>query len=107
MVLLSIKSRRDSARNYIWPEKFDFSHYTYVLNANPDFANNLCNSVYVTIGTMIVTTVCAVLAGYALVHLRMPGRRIVLIALRGLDVLPDPRHRADLDLANPAQPGTL
>ncbi len=79
VMLLSIKSRRDSAKNYIWPEKFDFTHYKDVLNANPDLVHNLWNSAYVTISTTIITTVCAVLAGYALVHLRTPGRRILLI----------------------------
>jgi ABC-type glycerol-3-phosphate transport system permease component len=79
VALLSIKSRRDSAKNYIWPEKFDFTHYKDVLNANPDLLHNLWNSAYVTILTTIVTTICAVLAGYALVHLRTPGRRILLI----------------------------
>ena len=78
VMLLSIKSRRDSAKNYIWPEKFDFTHYKDVLHANPDLVHNLWNSAYVTISTTIITTVCAVLAGYALVHLRTPGRRILL-----------------------------
>ncbi len=78
VALLSIKSRRDSAKNYIWPEKFDFTHYKDVLAANPDLLHNLWNSAYVTVATTIVTTICAVLAGYALVHLRMPGRGFVL-----------------------------
>ncbi|TXG84260.1 MAG: carbohydrate ABC transporter permease [Thermomicrobiales bacterium] len=78
VVLLSIKSRRDSAKNYIWPERFDFTHYRDVLNANPDLLHNLWNSAYVTLGTTVITTICAVLAGYALVHLRTPGRRILL-----------------------------
>jgi ABC-type glycerol-3-phosphate transport system permease component len=78
VILLSIKSRRDSAKNYIWPEKFDFSHYKYVLTESADIPQNLMNSAIVTVGTVVVTSICAVLAGYALVHLRMPGRRIVL-----------------------------
>lgn len=78
VVLLSIKSRRDSAKNYIWPEKFDFSHYKYVLTQTDNIPHNLMNSALVTIGTVIVTTICAVLAGYALVHLRMPGRKVIL-----------------------------
>lgn len=79
VVLLSIKSRRDSAKNYIWPNKFDFTHYKDVLNANPDLIHNLWNSAYVTVATTIITTICAVLGGYALVHLRTPGRRIFLV----------------------------
>jgi len=78
VVLLSIKSRRDSAKNYIWPEKFDFGHYRDVLTGNNDIVQNMTNSVLVTVGTVVLTTICAVLAGFALVHLRMPGRKIVL-----------------------------
>jgi ABC-type glycerol-3-phosphate transport system permease component len=78
VVLLSIKSRHDSAKRYLWPEKFDFSHYGYVLRHNHDITHNMWNSFYVTMGTVIVTTICAVLAGFALVHLRMPGRNLVL-----------------------------
>ncbi len=78
VILLSIKSRRDSAKRYIWPEKFDFSHYWYVLTEGRDLPQNMMNSVVVTVGTVVITTICAVLAGFALVHLRMPGRKIVL-----------------------------
>ncbi len=78
VVLLSIKSRRDSAMNYIWPKVFNFGHYRDVLTGNNDLVQNMTNSVLVTVGTVVVTTVCAVLAGFALVHLRMPGRKIVL-----------------------------
>ena len=30
---------------------------------------------------MVITTICAVLGGYALVHLRLPGRALVLALL--------------------------
>jgi ABC-type glycerol-3-phosphate transport system permease component len=78
VALLSIKSRHDSAKNYIWPHKFDFSAYSYVLTGPQNISQNIINSVLVTVGTVVVTTICAVLAGFALVHLRMPGRTIVL-----------------------------
>ena len=35
----------------------------------------------VTSGTVVLATTAAVLAGYALTHLRTPGARIVLLAL--------------------------
>src|SRR5215203_4745746 len=78
VALLSIKSRRDSAKNYIWPNEFNFSHYKYVLTQSADIPQNLMNSAIVTIGTVVITTICANLAGYALVHLRMPGRKVIL-----------------------------
>lgn len=78
VALLSVKSMPDAYNNYIWPKKFDFSHYSYALRKNETLPKNLLNSVIVTLGTVVITTVCSVLAGYALVHLRMPGRRIVV-----------------------------
>src|ERR1043165_9430204 len=36
------------------------------------------NSVFITLTTVVITTVCAVLGGYALVHLHLRGRAIVL-----------------------------
>jgi ABC-type glycerol-3-phosphate transport system permease component len=78
VALLSIKSRHDSVKNYIWPHKFDFSSYSYVLTGPQNITQNLVNSLVVTVGTVVITTICAVLAGFALVHLRMPGRQIVL-----------------------------
>jgi len=76
--LLSIKSLPDAYHNHIWPKEFDFSHYSYALRHNESLPKNLLNSVMVTLGTVVVTTICSVLGGYALVHLRMPGRGIVL-----------------------------
>lgn len=81
VVLLSFKSMPDAYRNYILPRTWDFSHYRIALEQNDTLPRNLLNSVIVTMGTVVITTVCAVLAGFALVHLRMPGRTIVLALL--------------------------
>ncbi len=78
VLLLSVKSLPDAYQNEIWPKVFDFSHYVYSLQKIPTLPRNFFNSVLVTTSTVIVTTVCAVLAGYALVHLRTPGRAVIL-----------------------------
>jgi ABC-type glycerol-3-phosphate transport system permease component len=78
VLLLSIKSIPDAYQNEIWPNTFDFTHYSYSLEHIPTLPRNFMNSVIVTTGTVIVTTVSAILAGYALVHLRTPGRVVVL-----------------------------
>ena len=78
VLLLSIKSIPDAYRPGFWPQHFDFSHYTYAITNIPTLARNMLNSVLVTTGTVVITTVCAVLGGYALVHLAMPGRALVL-----------------------------
>jgi ABC-type glycerol-3-phosphate transport system permease component len=78
VLLLSVKSLPDAYQNEIWPKVFDFGHYDYSLKKIPTLPQNFANSVLVTTATVVVTTVCAILAGYALVHLRTPGRALVL-----------------------------
>lgn len=79
--MMSIKSRPDSMRGDFWPRKFDFTHYKYVFERIDTFPINLFNSIYVTTATVLITTFCAVLAGYALVHMRPRGGGIVVAAL--------------------------
>lgn len=81
VAMMSIKSRPDSMRGDFWPRKFDFTHYSYVFEKIDTLPINLFNSIYVTMGTVLITSVCAVLAGYALVHLRPKGGGIVVATL--------------------------
>lgn len=78
VLLLSIKSLPDSMRGQLWPRKFDFSHYGYVFNKIDTLPVNLFNSIYVTGATVLITTICAVLAGYALVHLKPRGGAFIV-----------------------------
>lgn len=81
VLLMSVKTLPDAMRGDFWPRAFDFSHYPYVFQRIATLPVNLFNSVYVTAGTVLVTTVCAVLAGYALVHIRPRGAGIVIALL--------------------------
>ena len=81
--LLSIKSIPDAYTGKLWPDKFDFSHYRYVFEHIPTVVRNFTNSIIVTTATVIITSICAVLAGYALVHLRLPGAALVVSLLVG------------------------
>ena len=81
VLMMSIKSRPDSMRGDFWPRKFDFTHYAYVFEKIDTLPINLFNSIYVTTATVLLTTFCAVLAGYALVHLRPRGGGFVVAAL--------------------------
>jgi ABC-type glycerol-3-phosphate transport system permease component len=78
VLLLSIKSIPDAYRPGFWPQHFDFTHYTYAITNIPTLPRNMLNSVVVTLSTVVITTICAVLGGYALVHLTLRGRAIVL-----------------------------
>jgi ABC-type glycerol-3-phosphate transport system permease component len=81
VLLLSIKSIPDAYRPGFWPENFDFTHYGYAITNIPTLARNMLNSVVVTLSTVVITTICAVLGGYALVHLTLKGRAVVLALL--------------------------
>ncbi len=78
VLLLSVKSLPDSMRGSLWPRRFDFSHYSYVFDKIETLPTNLFNSIYVTGATVLITTFCAVLAGYALVHLKPRGGAFIV-----------------------------
>jgi len=81
VLMMSIKSLPDSMRGDFWPRRFDFTHYSYVFERIATLPVNLFNSIYVTTATVLITTFCAVLAGYALVHLRPRGTGLVVATL--------------------------
>jgi ABC-type glycerol-3-phosphate transport system permease component len=81
VLIMSVKSRPDSMRGDFWPRKFDFTHYGYVFDKIDTLPINLFNSIYVTSATVLLTTICAVLAGYALVHMKARGMGIIIAVL--------------------------
>jgi ABC-type glycerol-3-phosphate transport system permease component len=81
VLLLSIKSIPDAYTGALWPNQFDFTHYTYVIEKIETLPRNLFNSIYVTLSTVFITSLCATLAGFALVHLELPGRKLVVFLL--------------------------
>jgi ABC-type glycerol-3-phosphate transport system permease component len=81
VLMMSIKSRADSMRANFWPRKYDFTHYSYVFDKIDTLPINLFNSIYVTFGTVLITSICAVMAGYALVHMRPKGGGVVIAVL--------------------------
>ncbi|MBI1256270.1 MAG: ABC transporter permease subunit [Chloroflexi bacterium] len=83
VLLLSVKSIPDAYTGDFWPKQFDFSHYAYVFEAIPTLIQNMGNSIFVTLSTVVLTSICAILAGYALVHLKMPGKVLVVSLLVG------------------------
>lgn len=81
VLLLSVKSLPDGTQRYIWPHQFAdpiYSHYAFVIERTKDALVAFKNSVLVTGLTVIASTITAVLAGYALVHLKTPWRGVVI-----------------------------
>ena len=81
VLMMSIKSRPDALRGTFWPRHFDFTHYSYVFEKIDTLPINLFNSIYVTAGTVLITAFCAVLGGYALVHLKPRGAPFIVAML--------------------------
>jgi ABC-type glycerol-3-phosphate transport system permease component len=91
VILMSIKSIPDAYTGDLWPKTFDFSHYGYVFAKMPNVLQNFANSIIVTFSTVVITCIIAILAGYALVHVRLPGRWLVLSLLVGTLFFPSIR----------------
>ena len=83
VILMSIKSIPDAYTGDLFPKQYDFSHYSYVFRKMPNVLQNFANSIIVTFSTVVITSISAILAGYALVHLRLPGKVLVLSLLVG------------------------
>jgi ABC-type glycerol-3-phosphate transport system permease component len=83
ILLISLKSEQESYTSAIFPQHWDFSNYSYVFTHIPSLVRNMVNSIVVTSATVFLTSLCAVLAGFALVHLRVPGRAVVISLLVG------------------------
>jgi multiple sugar transport system permease protein len=71
----------------IWPHKPNFSAYGYLFS-NPRFISYAVNSIIVAVGTVIVTTTLALLAGTVLSRYRFRGRKIVLFGTLILQLFP-------------------
>jgi len=81
VVIMSVKSDVDAYTGKLWPENFDFTHYGYVFEHIPTAIQNYGNTIIVTTSTIVLAGACAVLAGYVLAHLRLPGKNIVFMVI--------------------------
>ena len=43
VLLMSVKSLRDAYTGTLWPEQFDFTHYSYVFQKMPSVIHNFTN----------------------------------------------------------------
>lgn len=108
VLLLSVKSLPDSYTGTLWPKQFDLTSYPYVFEKMPFILGNLSNSIIVALTTVAITSTCATLAAYAIVHLKMPGKMVLVALLVGTLYFPTRivsligiyRIQADLGLIN-------
>ncbi len=83
VVIRSFSSIPDAYSGRLIPQALDFTHYPYVVEHIPSFFQNYANSVIVTFATVVITSVIAILAGYAVVHLKLPWGWALVAVLVG------------------------
>jgi ABC-type glycerol-3-phosphate transport system permease component len=84
VIIRSVMSLPDGTHNAILPQNWAdplYQHYDWILKRRPEIRTNFRNSVYVSLLTVLTTTITSVLAGYALVHLRTPFKRVLSAVL--------------------------
>jgi ABC-type glycerol-3-phosphate transport system permease component len=84
----SLKSMAEFYRN-IWgiPKKFLFSNYINAFTKGR-IGEYFMSSVIIAAFSLVLIQICALLMGYALARLKIPGANIILIALLAIQVLP-------------------
>lgn len=88
VLLLSVKTVPDSYTGHIWPAQWDLGNYTYALAHVETLPRNFLNSILVTVATVVITCVCSVLAGYAMIVWPTRGMGIVFTLLLGSMFVP-------------------
>jgi ABC-type glycerol-3-phosphate transport system permease component len=83
MFKLSAQDIPSAYQGRLWPTEWTLEHYPYVITQLPTVVQNLMNSIWVTVATVILVSAISVLAGYALVHLPTPGKALVVAFLVG------------------------
>ena len=56
IVMMSIKSDVDAYTGKLWPENFDFTHYSYVFEHIPTVVQNYMNTIIITTSTIIISS---------------------------------------------------
>jgi multiple sugar transport system permease protein len=73
-----------------WPSHFDLHSFSKLNGPGSSLADYVLNSVVVTLLTVAITTVAAVLAGYALARFSFPGKNILFGVTVGMLLVPYP-----------------
>lgn len=73
-----------------WPGHLTVANFTRLGSSGSSLIDYVANSVTVTLLTVLITTVAAVLAGYALARFRFPGKRILFGVTIGMLLVPYP-----------------
>lgn len=70
-----------------WPKEWTLQHYNELINATP-YLTNLRNSLFVSFGTMIITTALVVPASYAIYRMEFKGRKFFYYLILATFIFP-------------------
>ena len=87
LVSLSLKPAGDLGDGRFFPRAISLEHYAAVFR-DPQFPAALFNSLGVGLIATLIAVIVATLAAYAIVRLRFPGRRLVLVAALAVAMFP-------------------
>jgi ABC-type glycerol-3-phosphate transport system permease component len=85
--ITSLQPRGFGLSRELFREGVYWGHYEQLLST-PRFIRNILNSSLTSIGGALFTTITCALAGYAFSRIRFGGRRILLLLLLGMIMLP-------------------
>ncbi|WP_366761021.1 carbohydrate ABC transporter permease [uncultured Thiodictyon sp.] len=87
LLSLSLKPAGDLADGRLFPRTLSLEHYAAVFH-DPQFPAALVNSLGIGLIATLISVAIATLAAYAIVRLRFPGRRLVLVAALAVAMFP-------------------
>lgn len=87
LLSLSLKPGSALSDGRLLPRSISLEHYRAVLS-DPQFPSALGNSLGIAFISTLISVAIATLAAYAIVRLRFPGRRLILVGALGVAMFP-------------------
>ncbi|MFJ9411058.1 carbohydrate ABC transporter permease [Streptomyces sp. NPDC101393] len=70
-----------------WPQELTLAHFRRAIGT-PTFWDNVGASVFVGVGTVLVSLIIGTLAAFALARLRFAGRKVFVLVILGIQMIP-------------------
>jgi len=88
--LSTLKTRAEAAASppTLWPSEFSLENYQTLAGFNAGILTYIQNSLTVAVGTVLLTTVLATLAGFGFARFRFPGREFLFIFILSAMMIP-------------------
>ena len=78
MFTYGARNTADIMSGNVFPEKWIWANYAYVLFSNRSVVRYLLNSVFISFGATAIAIICGIPAAYALARMRFRGRKVFM-----------------------------